>query len=177
MIPSAPGSSVLSRLWFGCGERMREGRQANKGQERKSGKLGKKRGLKRRRAWQGAFSDHLELGSSTTDRHSGTPCPLLTINSNTKPGGTPTGWKVQTSLRDMLCELCAARWDKGMKRTVQSVSWLPGSPVGQPASPENMLGAQLVCKLWSQLGREGWEGEERGLVVPTGGQKIGFKPR
>ena len=150
MTPLAPLSYVLFCLWFWCGERMREGRPANKGQERKSGKLDKKKGLKRWKAWQGAFSDHLELGSSTADRCSGRPCPLLTINSNTKPGGTPTGWKVQISLRDMLCELCGARWDKGMKRTVKNVSWLLSSPASPPVRPEHMLCVQLVRKLWPQ---------------------------
>ena len=160
-IPLAPLSSVLCCLWFWCGERTRKGRQENKRQERKSGKLDKKKELKRWKAWQGAFSDHLELGSSTKigaqARHAPYSPSTLAPSQEERLLGEKCKYHSETCYVSYAVQDGTKAWKELLKTSADC--WAVQSASQWVQSTCSMFSWYESCGL--SLGTEGWR-EKRG---------------
>lgn len=169
--------SFPSLLCFSVTRGIREekDRQA-RGRRGRVGNQMKRKGRKDGRHGGEHSQSHSELGGSTKERGAQARHPLLTVNSHTKPGGTPTGPKVQMLFTDMQWEFYGARWQKHAEN--HQKHQLIAKPSSQPATESRAL---ALCSGGTRASLQprwtGLKGRERGLVMPTVGKGNGLNSK
>lgn len=112
-------------------------RQANKGQER-SGNLEEMKVMKRWKVWQRAFSKPLRLSKIALKKGE---CKHALLPTHTQKPEAHLLCKRYSGTQHEI-ELCGARWNKNMRRTIRNVIWLLNWPVNQPMLALSSVGTK-----------------------------------